>query len=195
MQKAVENLVRNHQVSLSDPQVRKNIEIIENSPDEEVEKEIDKQYRPTFLTIGTSGNYLWGNRQSYYGEVHPGCSALAINGRGYQGGCAYSVWSYQDKELINILINKSPRAYIYVYSDWEKFSQDDMEKLVNAGIKEVAIFETVNSVHTELHSMKPLSQYDVQVYQEKPFQKTDNWSWIFMLIFAVGLISALSFYR
>ena len=195
MQQAIANLARNHQNSLSDPEVRKNIEIIEKSSDEEVEREIEKQYRPTFLTVGTAGNYLWGNRQSYYGEIHPGCSALAINGRGYQDKCAYSVWSYQNNQMINLVNNNFPRAYVYVEPGWEMFSQKDMEKLVNAGVKEIAIFETVNSVHHELHSMKPLSQYNVEIYQQKVLTKTDNWSWIFMLIFVVGVISALSFYR
>jgi hypothetical protein len=188
MEEAIQYLAKNYKISLSDHQIRKNIEIIEQFSEEEIEKEINKYHRPTFLLVGTSGNYLWGNKQSYYGDVDPGCSALAINGRGYREKCSYSVWQYQNGEINNLVPNKSTRAYIYVDSGWEKFSKEDMEKLLDSGIKEIAIFETNNSIHKEIHKMKPIWEYDVLIPQQKTISQTDKLNWFLVLAIFFGLI-------
>lgn len=184
--KAIEYLTENYDKPISEFQSY--IDIIENEPN--VLSLIQKQYRPTNIEINTVGAYLWGCSQNFYGDVHKNCSPLCIGSFPHDNTyetCQYSTWTYMGGNLINKFNVLSPKAYIYVDSNWESFTNSDIEKLKQSGIYYASVLKTKNSQHKVFLSMTSLDNLPIfKQYNDFYVEETSKKNyWGFIILFVI----------
>ena len=113
---------------------------------------INKLYRPSILYPGTIGAFIWGCFSNYYGNVNQNCSSLCLNGIPSHFNeeikkCQYQIWRYFQGKLRRETETNNNRAYIYVDSNWNGFTKDEILLLQNNDVIFVTILTTENSKH------------------------------------------------
>lgn len=118
-------------------------------------KALDKCYWPTNLEPGTVGAFLFGCRQSSYGDVNRECSPLCIESLpcdNHNSVCDQQVWSLNniqgEDRLVLIQDNSdSSQAYIYVGDRFDGLSSNELRQLKDHGVGNVSLYTTENSKH------------------------------------------------
>ena len=161
------------------PLTQSHINTLENT-----QIDLNSYYRPTELNLNTTGAYLWGCSQNYYGDVNKSCSPLCI-GSLYQteSDCQYSIWIYHQNELVNKLNVKTSKAYIYVDENWQAFLNTDIEKLKVYGITHATILKTKNSQHKIVLPMTSIENLPIvkEFYNNYELKKENNYYWLIIL--------------
>lgn len=139
---------------------------------------IRMQYRPTVITPGTIGTFLFGCFQNCYGDVFKICSPLCIDNipseKYYNTECKHQIWVILDKDntynknikygLINS--NGSNHAYIYVDKDFSYFNEDEIEIFKKEGMEYAQILITEKSKHHILIKMTPIDKLPIKSNNE-----------------------------
>ena len=197
-------LCKHYDKYTSDPKIKPYISKIEKYRKSALLiKAIQQRYRPTQINVNTVGAYLWGCFQNFYGSVNRNCSALCVNSISHSINtmmsedslncekCQYSIWTYTNKKLTNDFNTSSSKAYIYVDSDWEGFSDADIDILKKSGILFASIFDTNHSLHKVILPMTSLD--NLPISKEYPtFSKEkiihESYSWLFVLLIVILFI-------
>ena len=191
---SIHYLAENHFKNVNSPDISEKIDIISSRP-----YSLDllkKEHRPTDIQINTSGAYLWGCSQNYYGDVSKFCSPLCLNSLGNlkTEKCQYSVWVYTPN-LTNIYSTSTSKAYIFVPENWEIFKKEEILQLKEKGIVSAAILKTQNSIHrfylpvTSIDEL-PLSNNEAYGLKD-PQTETKNDHLLLYLLFAGFLLFLL----
>lgn len=187
--------------------VRRVIEKTVNTPQyTKVVDMINSLHRPSRIIPGTIGSYIWGCFNNYYGDVGRGCSALCTNSipNLESEDCQYQIWcespsgdsnlrtfSESNANLIRTLTKQSDaitnKAYIYVNDGWKSFTQNNIDKLRENGIRYATVLNTENSKHDVLLSMVSLDELPVRV-ETKTEIKSENTGRIYYYIFLFIII-------
>lgn len=198
MNEAIRFLAENYNLEIENHVVQDAIEKIKNVEKGEISKILKKYYRPTTLSMGTVGAFLWGGIQNYYGEVSKSCSALN-NGSLFENEetCQYQIWTYKNATLKLQGDSLSSKAYIYVEDGWQGFNYCDIEKLKDGGIENACILNTIDNKHSILLKMCPithlpiLKNFDDEDHEKEELIEKEKSSlpyYIFLLIFLIIFI-------
>ena len=200
MESCIKILAENYDLELDNPVIQDAYEKVKktkNVEKEEISKILKKYYRPTTLSMGTVGAFLWGGMQNYYGEVSKSCSALN-NGSLFENEetCQYQIWTYKNATLKLQGDSLSSKAYIYVEEGWQGFNYCDIEKLKDGGIENACILNTIDNKHSILLKMCPITHLPVLKNFDDEDEKQENIEqeksslpyYIFLLIFLIIFI-------
>ena len=126
---------------------------------------INEQFRPTVISIGTLGAFLFGCHQFYYGSISKTCSPLCIgNLYASEEKCSYQIWIQRsDLSFRRIGPTDSQYAYIFLFQPNYMFSSLDIQQFKEAGIIYIQIIQTKNSKHayqSKLHALADIPVLD-----------------------------------
>lgn len=200
MEEAIQFLASYYDYSINDPIVKDAYNFVKsnekNISSEEIINILNRQFRPTYLKVGSVGAFLWGSFQNYYGGVSKSCSAFS-NGSLMQDpneSCQYQIWTYNDG-LTSTGHASSSRAYVYVNNDWNGFRNEDIDKLKASGVEYVSILTTENSKHeikiamTSVQNLPIIKEY-VEDSQTKTEETESSYFWLLFLFFLIVIVSS-----
>ena len=211
MRAAIETLAENYDKKLDDPTIAEAFEIVEkyknqsqnsqNSQTQNSQNQIfdilKEQFRPTSIKIGTVGAYLWGCSQNYYGEVNKSCSAFCNDNYLRQETiqpCQYQIWTYETT-LYSTGHSFSSNAYIYINETWQGFTEKDVEKLKNGGVKYASVISTEDSKHQIIIPMTLVENLPIlKEYQEVETEEV-SYAKYYFLFFVIFLIALFVYFR
>jgi len=191
----IQVLADNHDKPLNDYLEYKQI-IEDNKDDPNIYNYINEQFRPMNLKIGTNGAYLWGCDQNYYGNVNQACSALC-NGINFNANfqtCQYQIWIYKDQLFLSDNIS-SPKAYIYVESDWIGFKNKDLEILKENGVKFATILNTENSKHNIILPITDVNDLPIKKEENIIYIENVSYTKYYILIFIFLILVGIYFFQ
>lgn len=194
LKNSIQVLADNHDKPLNDYLEYKQI-IEDNKDDPNIYNYINEQFRPMNLKIGTNGAYLWGCDQNYYGNVNQACSALC-NGINFNENfqtCQYQIWIYKDQLILNDNIS-SPKAYIYVESDWIGFKNKDLEILKENGVKFATILNTENSKHNIILPITDVNDLPIKKEENIIYIENVSYTKYYILIFIFLILVGIYFF-
>jgi len=195
LKNAIQVLADNHDKPLNDYLEYKQI-VEDNRDDPNIYNYINEQFRPMNLKIGTNGAYLWGCDQNYYGNVNQACSALC-NGINFNENfqtCQYQIWIYKDQLILSDNIS-SPKAYIYVESDWEGFKNKDLEILKENGVKFATILNTENSKHNIILPITDVNDLPIKKEENIIYIENVSYTKYYILIFIFLILVGIYFFQ
>lgn len=195
LKNAIQVLADNHDKPLNDYLEYKQI-IEDNKDDPNIYNYINEQFRPMNLKIGTNGAYLWGCDQNYYGNVNQACSALC-NGINFNENfqtCQYQIWIYKDQLFLSDNIS-SPKAYIYVESDWIGFKNKDLEILKENGVKFATILNTENSKHNIILPITDVNDLPIKKEENIIYIENVSYTKYYILIFIFLILVGIYFFQ
>jgi hypothetical protein len=198
MEEAIQFLANHYDYSINDPVVKDAYNFVKANEKsistEQIINILNRQFRPTYLKVGSVGAFLWGSFQNYYGGVSKSCSAFS-NGSLMQDpneSCQYQIWTY-DEALTSTGHTSSSRAYVYVNSDWRGFRNEDIDKLKASRVEYVSILTTENSKHeikipmTSIQNLPIIKEY-VGEFEEKEVEEVQtSYFWLFLIFFLIIL--------
>ena len=195
LKNAIQVLADNHDKPLNDYLEYKQI-IEDNKDDPNIYNYINEQFRPMNLKIGTNGAYLWECDQNYYGNVNQACSALC-NGINFNANfqtCQYQIWIYKDQLILSDNIS-SPKAYIYVESDWTGFKNKDLEILKENGVKFATILNTENSKHNIILPITDVNDLPIKKEENIIYIENVSYTKYYILIFIFLILVGIYFFQ
>lgn len=165
---------------------------------------IDHLPQPKTIVPGTVGAFLFGCRQTSYGDVSRLCSPLCIQNipvdpNTYRNQeqlsyCPYQVWAIKNHKLVPLNQSDTNRAYIYVNPDFTGFTDDDLKTLKDHGIKLAQVLKN----HTTIIPMTDVDQL-LQTSPSSPSwassspKTCNNYYWL-IIILIVGIIIAILYF-
>lgn len=172
-------LSEQYNTNINDKNVVDDINILRNYTNQEYLKNyIIKLHRPTDIKPETVASFIWGCLQNYYGSVSKSCSLLCTNSlfnHNKLQDCHYQTFLYsrsglnlitnsEDSQAINsnaysnaystqVINSKNKiksKAYIYVESDFNGFTDSDINLLKSYSISFAILMSTENNIHNTL---------------------------------------------
>ncbi len=151
-----------------------------------INKLILKQFRPSELSSGTVGSFLFGCFQESYGDVEKSCSPLCIDGvkSGKMKRCGYQVWiqrneptrpndkSKKNSKLGNLEVCRrfvrikadedASKAIIYVNSDFKEFTKNEIDNYRKSGVLMASVMITKGSKHHRVIRMTSVDNLPIE---------------------------------
>jgi hypothetical protein len=158
---------------------------------------IKKQYRPTEIQPGTLAAFLFGCQQTHYGDICKSCSSLCIGSISpSRNKCKYQVWVNLNEKYIqtnngeselesessdmNSTNHKIRHAYVYVNTDFNGFTKDDIETFHKSGVEFAQIIITEKSQHHTLIKMTSIFSLPIKNNIEviRPSEQIISWKYL-----------------
>ena len=141
--------------------------LLESKKDPEKEKKIkrviSKLYFLTEISPNTIGSFIFGCRQTDYGDMDKYCSVLCLNSliNPKKAKCGHNVILQINSDTEDRFIFKnntdSDKCYVYTMENFKGFYAYEIDKLHTKRIKSVQILSTKNSKHFKHTDFVPLS--------------------------------------
>ena len=156
LRKAVKLLCKNHSVKLTElednEKLNYNYQLI-TTYDGKLDNLLKDEFRPTVITPGTIGAFLFGCSLGTHGDAVKNCSPLCYNNLNYSSlqECEYQIWLQKDNGKFSQLNSVTfGKGYIYVNENFDGFTKEDIETFKN---KKLVIAEVLRSRYGKYYTI------------------------------------------